>query len=191
MPGSSLWLLPPSDHPLNSTLSSLISQTADHFSSPHLFLPHITLTSNIHASTYSEDPQKWLDSISFPAGVEVRLGSLASEDIFVRKLYSTVVKNDGLRDTGAVARRYVDGFEGEGEARMWAEEVWMPHLSLLYHDCPKVSRAEIEKVTKYVEDSGAKLSGDGEASGWKGGRVVLVPTDRPINEWKPIAEKAL
>lgn len=131
MPGSSLWLLPPASHPLNSTLSDLISQTTEHFNSPHLFLPHITITSGISASTYAENPQKWLASIDFPADVEVRLGRLASEDVFVRKLYSTVVKNDGLRDMGTVVRRYVEGFEEEERARKWAEEEYMPHLSLL------------------------------------------------------------
>lgn len=50
---------------------------------------------------------------------------------------------------------------------------------------------EINKVTKQVEAAGISLSGDGKASGWTGGRVVLVPTDRLIKDWKPIAEKKL
>lgn len=133
MPGSSLWLLPPTGHPLNSILESLINSTATHFNSSHLFLPHVTLTSDISSSTYSSDPQKWLDSLSFPAGdvVEVKLGPLASEGVFVRKLYSKVSKSEGLCQTGTMARKAVRGFEDEEKAMKWAEEQYMPHLSLL------------------------------------------------------------
>lgn len=59
------------------------------------------------------------------------------------------------------------------------------------HDCPPVSHEETEKVAEHVENSGISLSGESEEGGWVGGRVVLVPTDSPIKEWKPIAEKKL
>jgi len=35
------------------------------------------------------------------------------------------------------------------------------------------------------------VQGDGEMGGWTGGTLVLVPTDKPIEEWKPIAERKL
>jgi len=134
MPGSSLWLLPPSNHPLQSLLTTLIEKTSAHFSSPHLFIPHVTLTSEIKPSVYGEgdEPQKWLDGLKLPVKGEVvvKLGGLNSEDVFVRKLYSGVRK-DGVRELGVVARRWVEGFEGEGESRRWAEEQYVPHLSLL------------------------------------------------------------
>ncbi|KAF2447991.1 hypothetical protein P171DRAFT_429577 [Karstenula rhodostoma CBS 690.94] len=56
MPGSSLWLLPPRGHPLDAALSTLIAQTAAHFGSPHTFLPHVTLTSEIAADVVSTTP---------------------------------------------------------------------------------------------------------------------------------------
>ncbi len=60
--------------------------------------------------------------------------------------------------------------------------------------------AKLEQVTKAVEDAGIRLAGrgasvegegDGESNGWDGGVVWLVPTDRPIAEWKPIAVREL
>jgi len=56
---------------------------------------------------------------------------------------------------------------------------------------------KIEKVVKAVEEAGIKLSGEGadaaegDGCGWDGGVVWLVPTDRPIGEWKPIAVREL
>ncbi|KAF2691108.1 2',3'-cyclic-nucleotide 3'-phosphodiesterase [Lentithecium fluviatile CBS 122367] len=197
MPGSSLWLIPPSTHPLHSHLTSLIQQTSKHFSSSHLFIPHITLTSEIAPSTYGSDPQKWLDSLSFPRGgaVQVRFGELASEDIFVRKLYIKVRKegegSEGLKELAAVARREVEGFAGEREAGEWVERRWGPHLSLLYHDSPKVDEKGLEEVEGTVREKGVRLDGEGELGGWVGGRVVLVRTEKAIEDWRPVAERDL
>jgi 2',3'-cyclic-nucleotide 3'-phosphodiesterase len=129
MPGSSLWLLPPSDHPLNKLLTTLIHQTSQHFNSTHLFLPHITLTSEISPSKYGIEPQAWLNSLSLPAAKDVRVDfeKLASEDVFFRKLYIKCEKS-GLVDLGMVCRREVND---DAEARKWAEESYTPHCSLL------------------------------------------------------------
>jgi 2',3'-cyclic-nucleotide 3'-phosphodiesterase len=59
------------------------------------------------------------------------------------------------------------------------------------HDCPKVPQEDINQVESYVLETGVNLDGEGKLGGWVGGRVVLVPTDRPIKEWAPIAEKTL
>lgn len=48
----------------------------------------------------------------------------------------------------------------------------------------------MEVVRRAVEEAGVKIGGEG-ASGWEGGVVWLVPTDRPIGEWKPIAVREL
>lgn len=132
MPGSSLWLLPPPTHPLTPALTSLLDRTASFFSSPHHFLPHVTLTSDVAAATYGADPQAWLDGLDLPAAgaVHVRLGALASEDVFVRKLYSRVGK-EGVSGLGRACRRVVGGFESQEEAGAWVEGKWNPHLSLL------------------------------------------------------------
>lgn len=132
MPGSSLWLLPPEGHPLYAILTTSISQTSTHFSSPHLFLPHITLTSNISPSTHSPNPQQWLDSLQLPAAITVRakFGKLNSEDVFFRKLYIQVGK-DGVADIAKAARGTVDGYQDEEVVQKWVDLEYVPHLSLL------------------------------------------------------------
>ncbi|KAH6617744.1 2',3'-cyclic-nucleotide 3'-phosphodiesterase [Chaetomium sp. MPI-SDFR-AT-0129] len=82
MTGSSLWLLPPKDHPLNKILTTLLHETIparfprEAASSPrvvpHFFPAHITLTNGIvPESTYGtgegSGAQAWLDSIPFPS----------------------------------------------------------------------------------------------------------------------------
>jgi 2',3'-cyclic-nucleotide 3'-phosphodiesterase len=42
-----------------------------------------------------------------------------------------------------------------------------------------------------VVESGISLNGEGEMSGWTGGSLWLVPTFKPIEEWKPIAVRQL
>lgn len=132
MPGSSLWLLPPPEHPLTTILTSLIQTTSERYESPHLFIPHVTLTSEIEPSTYQENPQEWLDSLPFPQGAEVRvnLGRVQSENVFVRKLYLTV-EHQGVKGAATVARRTVKGYEEQGQVTTWVEEKFRPHLSLL------------------------------------------------------------
>lgn len=133
MPGSSLWLLPPRSHPLNALLTTLIDQTSSHFRSTHRFLPHVTLTSDVNATRYGSDPQTWLDSLSFSStnSVGVDFQKLASDNVFVRKLYVKCASTEGLMYLAAVCRTQVEGF-GDGEkARAWAEENYNPHLSLL------------------------------------------------------------
>ncbi|KAF2735453.1 2, 3 cyclic phosphodiesterase [Polyplosphaeria fusca] len=192
MPGSSLWLLPPDDHPLNPLLTSLIQTTSAKFASPHLFIPHVTLTSDIPPSTYASSAQKWLHDLPLPAAkdVAVKLGKLQSEDVFVRKLYSKVDKA-GVKEIGAAARMVVEGYADWTKALEWAEESYNPHVSLLYHDCPPVSDKDVAEMEKMVAIVGVSLEGEGELGSWLGGRVVLVETDKPISAWAPIAERTL
>jgi 2',3'-cyclic-nucleotide 3'-phosphodiesterase len=35
------------------------------------------------------------------------------------------------------------------------------------------------------------LAGEGELGGWNGGSIILVPTDKSITEWVPVAERNL
>jgi 2',3'-cyclic-nucleotide 3'-phosphodiesterase len=135
MPGSSLWLLPPSSHALQPVFTSLIRKTSSIFNSPHLFIPHITLTSSVSPSTYEPDPQRWLDNLALPSlesepSVHVGFKGLESKDIFVKKLYVQVEK-PGLEKLARVTRMTVAGYEDPEVAKKWVEEEYKPHLSLL------------------------------------------------------------
>jgi 2',3'-cyclic-nucleotide 3'-phosphodiesterase len=55
----------------------------------------------------------------------------------------------------------------------------------------EVSCEELREIQQVVEDAGVDLEGKGYMGGWSGGRVVLVPTDRKIEDWEPIAMKDL
>jgi len=192
MPGSSLWLLPPQSHPLNSKLPTLIDRTSSHFGSAHRFLPHITLTSEISASAHSPDPQAWLDALEIPLNdtIAVKFHHLASEDVFFRKLYVKCEKGEGLRKLAALSRREVEGFEEEVAAK-WAAETYNPHLSLLYHDNLPVNARGLDEVEKLAQSVGVDVTGQSDSGGWTGGRLVLVPTDKPVDQWIPIAERKL
>jgi 2',3'-cyclic-nucleotide 3'-phosphodiesterase len=133
MPGSSLWLLPPTSDLLNGSLTSLIKRTSAHFGSSDLFIPHVTLTSEISASTYTSNAQGWLDSLELPTGdhVLVDFERLASEDVYVRKLYIKCKKSAGLKSLAKACRKQVADYSDEGRARKWADEVYNPHVSLL------------------------------------------------------------
>jgi 2',3'-cyclic-nucleotide 3'-phosphodiesterase len=134
MPGSSLWLLPPADHPLSKVLPALIDKTSKQFGSPHRFLPHVTLTSEISPSTYGPDAQAWLDSLGLVKvenDVRVNFECLGSEDVFFRKLYIKCEMDDGLKRLARQCRRHVQGFKDEKKAEDWAKDKYMPHLSLM------------------------------------------------------------
>ena len=133
MPGSSLWLLPPANHPLNDVLPTLIDKTSKQFDSPHRFLPHITLTSEILPSKHGADAQAWLDSLSLPFknDVKVEFERLGSDEAFFRKLYIKCKKAEGVKNLAQQCRQQVQGFEEEGKSKVWAEEQYMPHLSLM------------------------------------------------------------
>lgn len=193
MPDSSLWLLPPADHPLNAVLASLIRQTSSHFDSTHLFLPHVTLTSEISPSSHSSDPQAWLDALDLPSGndVRVKFEKLASEDVFVRKLYIQCAKTNGLEKLAGASRREVDDFGDDAKVSEWVNDKYNPHVSLLYHDCLQIDVSGLSEVEAFLEQAGVALAGKGSLCGWRGGRVVLVQTDKSVEHWIPIAERHL
>jgi 2',3'-cyclic-nucleotide 3'-phosphodiesterase len=55
-------------------------------------------------------------------------------------------------------------------------------------DVSEEKRSEVEGL---LLESGISLDGQGEMSGWTGGSLWLVPTFKPIEEWKPLAERKL
>ncbi|KAK3682316.1 2',3'-cyclic-nucleotide 3'-phosphodiesterase [Podospora appendiculata] len=217
MPGSSLWLLPPPSHPLHATLSKLISSTlpslepsaASDRVSPHFFAPHMTLTSGISPSLYSEDPQGWLDSIPWPRAEQVRVRfegpGVQSQDVFFRRCFIKVQLDD-VREIAGLARAWgvngredvVPGSKTDEWLREWPRE-YVPHVSLMYGDMP-LSHTKLKEVTELVEEAGILLSetnsnggrgGEG-VKGWDGGVVWLVETgSNDIQDWKPIASREL
>jgi 2',3'-cyclic-nucleotide 3'-phosphodiesterase len=56
-----------------------------------------------------------------------------------------------------------------------------------------ISETQLQLVKKVVTEAGVDLGGseDGKHGGWRGGTVWLVPTDKSIEDWKPIATRQL
>ncbi|RYP22121.1 hypothetical protein DL765_001880 [Monosporascus sp. GIB2] len=204
MPGSSLWLIPPASHPLHGIISDLVSEQLPS-SFPDLtgptFAPHMTLTSNIPPALYGDAPQEWLDSIPWPAArdVQVRFEDVRTEDTFFRRCYIRVVF-EGVRSIAGLARaRGVNGEETIGsKTEQWLEEwrsAFGPHVSLIYGENP-IDEAKLQEIVKLVKSKGVTLAesdsgAQGGLNGWEGGVVWLVPTDKPVGDWKPIATKTL
>ncbi|KAK7914059.1 hypothetical protein PG985_011762 [Apiospora marii] len=210
MPGSSLWLVPPPSHPLHAIIAELIERTLPS-AFPDLtgpaFAPHMTLTSGIDPAVYGDNPQAWLDAVPWPraADVDVRLEKVATQDIFFRRCFLKVAFEKGVRDVAGLARAV--GVNGEGYqigpvTEKWLEEwreAFGPHVSLIYGENP-INDQKLGEISKAVEEAGVSLSSSSsegandtssKQGGWKGGVVWLVPTDRPISEWKPIATRTL
>ncbi|KAM7183481.1 2',3'-cyclic-nucleotide 3'-phosphodiesterase [Rhypophila sp. PSN 637] len=191
------------------------SNSDSHSMDSTFFPPHMTLTSGIPPSLYGSDPQAFLDSIPFPAtnssdGVKVRFspssgdinGAIQSQETFFRRCFIKVVLDESVRQLAGIARaRGVNGEDGIGPKTeewlgQWAKE-FGPHVSLIYGDVP-IDHETLRIISEVVEQAGVDLGGSksgAESSktynGWDGGIVWLVPTDRPVNEWKPIAIREL
>lgn len=54
-----------------------------------------------------------------------------------------------------------------------------------------INEIKLKEVEKAVLDAGVALGQSDDAGGWEQGTVWLVPTDRSITEWKPIATRSL
>lgn len=61
-----------------------------------------------------------------------------------------------------------------------------------------ISEEKLKEIDGAVREAGVVLGEEegatttmGEMGGWEGGLVWLVPTDRDISEWKPIATRTL
>lgn len=202
MPGSSLWLTPPPSHPLHAVLTKLIETTIpaqfpDTTPRPPSFSPHMTLTSNVDPSIFADQPQRWLDSIAFPPAsrVHVKLERVKTEDVFFRRCYIKCAF-DGVRDVAAISR--ARGVEGETEVgektEAWLaewKEAFGPHVSLMYGDVT-IDEGKLKEIEDLLQASGVGLNEQsGGSKGWEGGIVWLVPTERDITDWKPIATRTL
>lgn len=61
-----------------------------------------------------------------------------------------------------------------------------------------IDEAKLKNIDKAVQDAGISLAGSSGSAvggigmgGWEGGVVWLVPTDKDIAAWKPIATRTL
>ncbi|KAI5251304.1 2, 3 cyclic phosphodiesterase [Aureobasidium subglaciale] len=200
MPGASLWIIPPKDSTFSQALQTLISTTIPpHFpdTKTYDFIPHVTITSNIDQSLYGSDPQAWLGSLHLPSvdqhdPVFVTLDLLEAGDAFVKKLTLRAGKTSQLLKLASACRASAVEGGDKVKAGTWAQNDYLPHLSLMYADLPK---SDVEKLVFTVQEdcrkAGRGVEADSDGGVAKGGCIVLVDTSKSIDQWIPIATRDL
>ena len=162
----------------------------------HKFIPHVTITSDIDASkTYGSSPQEWLDGLQLPDfqpgknEASVELEELESGDQFYKKIYIRAGKDANLLKLAAKCRE--QGLQiSEEDAQKWAENDYLPHLSLWYGD---ISQADVKKRMGTIElqlgfEFGSLFACCGGTLAL-GARIALVDTSGEIADWKVLAER--
>jgi 2',3'-cyclic-nucleotide 3'-phosphodiesterase len=199
---SSLWLIAPhDDHPFNKSLKDLIGSTLPS-DFPHApknnFIPHVTVTSEIDpAKTYerASSPQEWLDSLILPEfqkeknEVVIELEQLEVGEPFFKKVTLRAKKGANLVKFASKCREQ-GLLLSESEAQKWAENDYLPHLSLFYGDIPE---SEVQKKIGLIElQLGFEFGSLFDCCGGTlamGAKLVLVDTSKEIKDWVPIAER--
>lgn len=199
MGGASLWLIPPKDdHPFNKSLNELMFDTL--FSDfPHepknKFTPHVTITSDIDPKLYASSPQEWLDNLQLPDfapgknEASVELEQLEAGDQFFKKIYIRAGKDENLLELAAKCRE--QGAQiAEEDAQKWAQNEFMPHLSLYYGD---ISKADVQKKMGLIElqlgfEFGSLFACCGGTLAL-GAKIALVDTSAALEEWKILATR--
>ncbi|ETI19495.1 hypothetical protein G647_09329 [Cladophialophora carrionii CBS 160.54] len=199
---SSLWLIAPhDDHAFNKSLKDLIDTTLPS-DFPHAaknpFIPHVTVTSEIDpATTYekSSSPQEWLDGLILPEfqkeknEVVIELEQLEAGEPFFKKVTLRAKKDANLVKFASKCREQ-GLLLSESEAQKWAENEYLPHLSLFYGDIPK---DEVQKKIGLIElQLGFEFGSLFDCCGGTlamGAKLVLVDTSKEIKAWAPIAQR--
>lgn len=198
--GWSLWLVPPPNSKVEQVLAKLICTSIPtilpQFGPVPDFAPHVTLTSLIDPSTITPDPQTWLDGLRLThcEDVRIRFNSLVTEPKFFKRLFIRCEKDAGLLCVAKACRKW--GVEGGDHAKAgkWLIAEYDPHCSLMYSD-KEVTKEMMEVVRRKASegialmDEGAKFIEEKPCVGWVGGEIWLVPTDKKIEEWKPVARR--
>ena len=129
MPGSSLWLIPPSPSSLETTVQTLITDTIPSLfpaTNPPDFIPHITLTSHIPSDTTTSNSQQWLDSLDLPELDKVTIRQSRVGEIFFQKLTLACLKTPELTTLATECRKQAVG----GKVVAYAHGYY-PHMSLM------------------------------------------------------------
>ncbi|KAK9252832.1 2',3'-cyclic-nucleotide 3'-phosphodiesterase [Lipomyces tetrasporus] len=194
MPGLSLWLCPPPTSPIYAALESLIAELSDDCfgGAAPKFSPHVTITSNIPLDTDANAVVEYAAKIN--ERLKIQVAHVAYGPAFFKKIYLRIAKRpDLVRLASEVRREYVylaaenlPAQEADEKARAWEANDFDPHLSLVYSDEWPISD---DKKT-YIEGRLDKLFSETDET-WVGGRISLVKTVGPADNWPVLAYKDL
>lgn len=137
--------------------------------------------------------------------VQIVLTGVETGDTFTKKCYLQVEKSERLvkfetllqkrifeRDE-ALGAKVSEGTKETPEASKISEaarvaESWDPHLSLLYW-IGDIAPGDFGKIKEVVIRSGFNLTAGKPA--WSGGRIQLVDTSKPVEQWEVLAERLI
>ncbi|KAH0615148.1 uncharacterized protein H6S33_000784 [Morchella sextelata] len=196
--GASIWLCPPEGTQIEAILIKLISNTVPaYFGDEKVpdFRPHATITSEIPPNL---DPQEVLDSIDIKELPNVIFTSMVIGETFFTRGTLHIEKNDSIVALATHCReKFAFGGQSKEDAEKWAREKFTPHVSLVYSNLWPVPEDVSKAIENDVLSAGVGLSGvsgsnsEPDMNGWKGGKLVLVPTGKPLDEWIVLAERNL
>ncbi|MCJ1281867.1 2',3'-cyclic nucleotide 3'-phosphodiesterase [Xylographa opegraphella] len=177
----SLWLTPPPKSPIYAQISDLIAELpkADpSLKSSPVFLPHITVVSGLpHASTSR------LSLLVFPPELSVSVASLSFGAAYFKKIYFSIERSHTLIELATEARVKLNNMSDD-EAQRAVENEYDPHASLVYNDVDL--NETIREVVSHTVKERLEMFGYTalEGLGWKGGQLLLVKTEGPVEQWE-------
>jgi 2'-5' RNA ligase len=175
--GLSLWLIPPTSYKPTPSLKKLTSQTfpaSPKFPDSPAFQPHITLTSRIPTSSQLLLPSMHLEALQSP---DIQFDELSQGKSYFKFIFLRIKKTHSLLALVKQVREFT-----VPNAEPFAEEVYDPHISLVYSS-EEVTEGRLEYVA-----SKTSLA-IGESRGWIGGNVALVDTrSDDLKQWKVLEE---
>ena len=169
--GYSLWLVPPTN---SKIISSLISTIKSFDCS---FAPHVTIVSKIPLSTSIDEIKSsltvYFNEHSLP---KVHIESLHTGSEFFKRIFLRCQRTDSLV---SLARFSKQTFANNNDnIEQWVED-YDPHISLIYaeeKDCD-----DQELISRI--DSLALIE-----KTWQGGKIQLVDTSGKLSEWKTVLD---
>ncbi|CAF4637103.1 unnamed protein product [Rotaria sp. Silwood1] len=167
----SLWLLPPTNSKIATSLASAVKCLGCSFT------PHITLTSKIPLSTPVENIKSSLDTYfaknSLP---DVHINTLDTGSEFFKRIFLRCQKTDSLV---LLARFSKQTFVGnDKDIDNWTND-YDPHISLIYaekEDCNDKELISRLDTSTLIDKT------------WQGGKIQLVDTSEKLSEWKTVLE---
>jgi hypothetical protein len=169
--GYSLWLLPPTNSKITTSLISTIKVLGCSFA------PHVTLTSKIPRSVPIEDIKSSLDTYfakhSLP---DVHIQTLDTGSHFFKRIFLRCQKTDSLV---SLARFSKQTFVGNDEdTDKWVND-YDPHISLIYAEAKDCNDQELIgriDLSTMIDKT------------WQGGKIQLVDTSGKLSEWKTVLD---
>ncbi|MCJ1295521.1 2',3'-cyclic nucleotide 3'-phosphodiesterase [Xylographa carneopallida] len=177
----SLWLTPPPGSPMYAHLSQFMCELpkADpSLSASPAFLPHITVVSGLPQPSTSS-----LSRLKLPAGLTISFNSLSFGSAYFKKIHFSIERSHTSIELAKEARVNLQSM-WKGEAERAVELEYDPHASLIYSDVglnDPIKEVARQTVKLELEKSGHTTS---EGLGWRGGQLLLVKTEGPVDQWK-------